>query len=68
MKSASPQERFAVAEKHAKLLRALLLHPGTAYKGDKFTDPANTHPTLYYVTDFEKNTYMNYLLDRKSVV
>jgi len=58
----TPQERLAVAEKHAALVRALILHPGTKFKGDKVTDPASTNPTLYNVIDFAMSTYIKYLL------
>ena len=58
----TPQERFAAAEKHAALLRALLLHPLTKFKGDHFTDPANTPQTLNNVIDFEMSTYTKYII------
>ena len=58
----TPTEVFDLAAKVAALLRALLYHPGTAFVGDMVTDPQNTHPTLFNVTDFVKTTYLEYLV------
>ncbi|KAL9621464.1 MAG: hypothetical protein Q9160_004107 [Pyrenula sp. 1 TL-2023] len=58
----SPEERYALAVKHAALTRNLILHPSTAFRGDKITDPANTPPILAYVTDFQMTTYRKPLI------
>ncbi|KAL6251650.1 hypothetical protein RBB50_001860 [Rhinocladiella similis] len=58
----TPQERFEEASKHARLINALLSLPACRLRPDGKPDKAQTPLTLYWVIDFELNTWNNYIL------
>lgn len=62
MNHPTPQERFEYASQNAALIRALLSHPSIRLDANGLPSRSGTHPTLYNVTDFQLNTYKNYLL------
>ena len=66
VKPPTPAEAFELAEKHATLLRQLYSHPEFKYLEPPTaaickTDP-DTHPALFWATDFVQNTYVDYIL------
>ena len=62
MASPTPQERFEMASRHATLLRALFAHPRMQFTAAGLPARSQIPDTLYWVTDFEVNTFRNYLL------
>ncbi|KIW13160.1 hypothetical protein PV08_08347 [Exophiala spinifera] len=58
----TPEERFEEASKHARLINALLSHPACRLMPDGRPHKTQTPLTLYWVIDFELNTWNNYVL------
>ncbi|KAK5053836.1 hypothetical protein LTR84_001798 [Exophiala bonariae] len=60
--TSTSKARFEQASKHAVLLNALLSHPACKLQANGRPDKNSTPITLYWVIDFELNTWNNYVL------
>lgn len=58
----TPQNRLALAEKHAKLFKLLLHHPVIRRKPNGEPDQDSIPVAVYHVVDFEVRTYRDYIL------